>query len=286
MQPKPRILLLGHMTADLVNGGRIIGGTVSYAARTAFAFGFDVYVLTSAVVDDPLLDELRPYTKELVVVPAESTSTFENIYLPSGRVQYLRGVARPLTYADVPSHWHEMEQVLFAPLTGELDGAIMQSFPRSTTLLTGQGLLRQWGEDGRVTFKSWADANTLSHLDWFVLSEEDIAPVPELEARYAQLTRHFVLTRAEKGGTHYDHAQPLSYSTPQVEVVQPTGAGDVFAVGLLCALHLTNGNINRSLTIAAHAGAITVTRPGWEGAPTSEEINELLRLGISHDAIH
>jgi len=277
VQPKPRILLIGHMTADLVNGGRIIGGTVSYAARTAFAFGFDVYVLTSAVVDDPLLEELKPYTKELVVIPAQSTSTFENIYLPTGRVQYLREVARPLSYADVPTHWREIEQVLFAPLTGELDGRMMQSFPRATTLLTAQGLLREWGEDGRVTFKSWLDADTLSHLDWFVLSEEDIALAPELEAHYAQLARHFILTRAEKGGTHYDYGQPSQYATPQVQVVQPTGAGDVFAVGLLCALHLTQGNINRSLTIAAHVGAIAVTRPGWEGAPTVDEVNQLLR---------
>lgn len=278
MQPKPRILLMGHMTADLVNGGRIIGGTVSYAARTAFAFGFDVYVLTSAVVDDPLLEELRPYTREVVVIPATSTSTFENIYLPSGRIQYLRGVARPLTYADVPADWREIEQVLFAPLTGELDGEVMQSFPHSTTLLTGQGLLRQWGEDGRVTFKSWSDVNVLSHLDWFVLSEEDIVLAPELEARYAQLAQHFILTRAEKGGTHYDHGNPILYATPQVKVIQPTGAGDVFAVSLLCALYLTQGDINRSLAIAARAGAIAVTRPGWEGAPTSEEINELLQF--------
>ncbi len=277
MQPKPRIMLIGHMTADLVNGGRIIGGTVSYAARTAFAFGFDAYVLTSAVVDDPLLDELKPYTKEWVVVPAQSTSTFENIYLPTGRVQYLREVARPLTYADVPASWREIEQVLFAPLTGELDGDMMQSFPHATTLLTGQGLLRQWGEDGRVTFRSWVDVHTLSHLDWFVLSEEDIALDPALEARYAQLARHFVLTRAEKGGTHYDRGKPSQYATPQVQVVQPTGAGDVFAVSLLCALHLTHGDISRSLTIAAHAGAIAVTRPGWEGAPTVDEVNQLLR---------
>ena len=52
-------LLIGHMTADLTpEGKRRLGGTVSYAARTAHAFGLRVRLLSSAAQGEPLLDEL------------------------------------------------------------------------------------------------------------------------------------------------------------------------------------------------------------------------------------
>ena len=88
---EPDYLLIGHMTADLTPDGRILGGTVSYAARTVKAFGLSVGILTSASAGEILLDRLYDYADEIVVVPALQTSTFENIYKPEGRQQVIRG---------------------------------------------------------------------------------------------------------------------------------------------------------------------------------------------------
>src|SRR5689334_2141128 len=99
MNLAPDYLLIGHMTADLTPNGRLPGGTVSYATRTAAAFGLRVALLTSATTDDSLLDSLRPYG-EIVSIPAAETTTFENIYNPDGRIQYVRGVAAPIGPAD------------------------------------------------------------------------------------------------------------------------------------------------------------------------------------------
>ncbi|MBC8171091.1 MAG: ribokinase, partial [Anaerolineae bacterium] len=115
-------LLIGHMTADLTPQGRTIGGTVSYAVRTVQAFGLRVGVLTSAAENEPLLEILRPYA-EVVSIPAESTSTFENIYTPEGRVQYIRGVAAKLNAESmqaVPPDWLAAPLVHLAPLTDEV----------------------------------------------------------------------------------------------------------------------------------------------------------------------
>ncbi|PJF33931.1 MAG: hypothetical protein CUN57_00865, partial [Phototrophicales bacterium] len=75
------VLLIGHMTADLVPGGRMLGGTVSYAAPTYAAFGHRVGILTSAAYNESLLKYLLPFGK-LMVIPSENSLTYENIYTP------------------------------------------------------------------------------------------------------------------------------------------------------------------------------------------------------------
>ncbi len=272
----PDYLLIGHVTADLTPDGRLLGGTVSYAARAVHAFGLKVGALTSASSPEPLLAELEPYLAEMIVLPAASTSTFENIYEPSGRVQYIRGVASKITVTDVPADWLAAPLVHLAPLTDEVDPQIAHLFKDATVMLTLQGWLRRWDADGRVYFKPWFDADVLQDIDIVVFSEEDIAEAPELEALFAGAVEHLFVTRAERGGTYYHHGQPTSYTTPQVELVHPTGAGDVFAAGLLAGLHVLDGDIHKAVHVAARLAAASVTRIGLDGAPTVEEVHAAL----------
>lgn len=273
----PDYLLIGHATADLTPDGRMLGGTVSYAARVVRAFGLTTGVLTSAAPNEPLLDELRPYASEMVVLPAESISTFENIYAPTGRIQYLRAVASKITADDIPSGWFDSPLVHLAPLTDEVDPQIAHRFKDATVMLTLQGWLRRWDADGRVRFKRWFDSDVLQDINIVVFSEEDILEAPELEAEFAGVVEHLFVTRAEKGGTYYHWGEPTSFSTPQVELVHPTGAGDVFAASLLCALHVLKGDIQTATRVAACLASISVTRVGLASAPTAEEVQKMLK---------
>lgn len=273
-------LLIGHMTADLTpEGKRRLGGTVSYAARTADAFGLHVRLLTSAVTGEPLLNELAPYVDEQHVILAESTSTFENIYDEQGRrTQYIRGVAAPISASDVPQAWLSTPLVHLAPLTGEVDPQLAHVFRESTVLLTLQGWLRQWGDDGRVCFKRWFDPDVLKDIDIVVFSEEDIAEAPDLEAAFAGAVEHLFVTRAEKGGTYYHWGEPYQYDTPHPEEVNTTGAGDVFAAAVLSSLHRLHHDMIAVSKIASMLGATAITRPWLEGAPTPAEVQQALRL--------
>lgn len=272
----PDYLLIGHATADLTPDGRLLGGTVSYAARVIHSFGLSVGVLTSAAPNEPLLQQLKPYVTEMVVIPGESTSTFENIYQPTGRVQYLRGVASKITVSNIPAHWLTAPLVHLAPLTDEVDPQIAHHFPDATVMLTLQGWLRRWDADGRVRFKRWFDPDVLRDIDIVVFSEEDVAESPELEQEFAGAVRHLFVTRAEKGGTYYRDGIPTTYTTPQVELLHPTGAGDVFAAGLLCALHLLDNDFEAAGKVAARLAATSVTRVGLESAPTPAEVQQAL----------
>ena len=276
MLPVPDYVLIGHLTADLTPTGRTLGGTVSYAARVIHAFGLKAGMLTSAAEGEPLLAELASSVSEMAVLLASATSTFENIYNPTGRVQYIRGVASKIVSADIPAHWLSAPLVHLAPLTDEVDPQIAHQFKGSTTLLTLQGWLRRWDADGRVRFKPWFDPDVLQDIDIVVFSEEDIAEAPELEAQFAGVVKHLFVTRAERGGTYYHEGKPVAYSTPQVELVHPTGAGDVFAASLLCGLHVTGGDMNEAIHVAAQLAAVSVTRVGLDSAPTPDEVQQAL----------
>lgn len=276
MTKTPDYLLIGHATADLTPNGRVLGGTVSYAARVVKAFSLSTGVLTSAAENEPLLAQLAPYADEMIVLPAEATSTFENIYSATGRIQYLRGAAARIETSDIPPHWDDAPLVHLAPLTDEVDPRIAHHFPDSTVMLTLQGWLRRWDADGRVRFKRWFDADVLRDIDIVVFSEEDIAEAPELEQEFAGVVRHLLVTRAEKGGTYYRNGQPIHYTTPQVELVHPTGAGDVFAAGLLCAMHVLGNDIEAAIGVAARLASTSVTRLGLESAPTADEVQASL----------
>jgi sugar/nucleoside kinase (ribokinase family) len=273
-------VLIGHMAADLVPDGRLLGGTVSYAARTAKAFGLRVGVLTSASDDEPLVEELAQYA-QVVVLPAGQTTTFENIYTADGRHQFIRGVASAIGPDDIPLAWLSAPLVHIAPLADEIDSAVIQQFPQARKMLTPQGWLRRWDADGRVRFKRWFEPEAIRALDVVVFSEEDIVEAPEMEGEFARTASNLIVTRSYNGGTYYRQGQPIPYSAVKVDVVEPTGAGDVFATSLLSAWRALDGDIDAAILVAADLGARSVTRVGLESAPTPDEVSRALAHAVN-----
>ena len=180
------VLLIGHMTVDLVGEGRMLGGTVSYAAPTYAAFGRRVGILTSAAPDEPFLDHLRAHG-DVVALPSEQSLTYENVYSATGRQQFVRATASPITFEDVPDEWKSAPYIHLGPLAGEIDPAEMaQGFPNSMIMLTMQGMLRRWDADGLVKFRRWFDEEALSLISIVVYSEEDVHQFPQLTEEIRQ----------------------------------------------------------------------------------------------------
>ena len=273
----PDYLLVGHVAHDETPVGPKLGGSVSYAGSAASALGAQVAIVTSAQHDEVVLAALPNQAKVHLIEASEST-IFVNTYVGTVRHQVLRSRATPLSLKDIPAEWQQARIVHLAPLDDEVDPQLARAFPDAFRVATPQGWMRTWDSEGVVRPKRWTDAEILLPLlSTAVLSEEDIQFDRELEAYYASLAQLLVVTRAAKGCTVYQkNEQPIDIAAPVVQVVDPTGAGDVFA-GVFVVMMQRTTNIRHAADVATQLASMSVTRVGLEGIPVPADIE---RVGV------
>ena len=254
-------LLIGHITCDLLPNGKIVGGTVAYSGRVAQALGYETAVLTSCQKSYEGLSTLAGM--EVEVIPSEHTSTFENVYTANGRIQTLHDIAAKIQPDHVPSKWKDPAIVHLAPLTDEVDPAIIHQFPNSIIGLTPQGWMRQWDENGRITPKLWEEADKyLPHADIVILSQEDLL-TPDMVFDYWDWSGILVLTGGPKGSIVFFEDRAQRVPTIDVEEIDATGAGDTFATAYFLRYHQTNDPIEAA-RFANIMAAYSVTQTGLD----------------------
>jgi sugar/nucleoside kinase (ribokinase family) len=294
----PQFVAIGHVTRDLVpGGGWRLGGTVTYAALTAQRLGLRAGIVTSGPPD--LLDALAAAAPgvTLTAVDAIEATTFENIYENSARRQYLRGRASMLDMEHVPKAWRAVPIVLLAPLAREVAPTLARAFPSALVAATPQGWLRRWDADGRVYPGPLGEAEVaLPALRALIVSLEDLLPRPgasmdpgsswpdspkaamELVATWARIVPFVAVTAGKNGASLLARGAPAEpFPAIQVQEVDPTGAGDVFAAAFLCRLHAT-GDPRAAMRMANRAAGLSIERQGTGGIPTFEEIER--RFGL------
>jgi sugar/nucleoside kinase (ribokinase family) len=276
MTYSPDYLLIGHIAHDETPNGPKLGGTVSYSGSAADAVGAKVAIVTSADPSDVVLAEL-PSNAAIHIVPAEKSTVFINTYIGDVRRQEMPSRAKTLSFEDVPEDWRSAEIIHLGPLDDEVSPDFVRPNPTSLVVSTPQGWMRSWDEHGVIYPKPWADADRmLPVLDAVVFSEEDIHRDTALEAHYASLAKLLVVTRASNGCTVYQQGRdPLNLPAPHVDVVDATGAGDVFAGVFFVTYHRT-GSVERAAEVATQLASISVTRVGLTGIPTAEEIRRVI----------
>ncbi len=232
----PDFVVAGNVARDVTPTGWQAGGTALYAAEVARGLGRRVGLITSATAD---VVSALPGDIAVVRHPAAVSTSFENIYTPSGRRQYLRAKGEPIPAALVPEAWTRAAVVLIGPVYHEVDSAVAGRFHGSVGVCA-QGFLRRVEADGRVRPLPphvWDAAPMLRHARALFLSEEDIAlDGGDAPAAWAALTPIVVITDGPNGARI--HAEGVWRHVPAFPAhdVDPTGAGDAFAAGFLIAL--------------------------------------------------
>jgi sugar/nucleoside kinase (ribokinase family) len=263
-------LCVGHVTRDLVPGGWTVGGTVTFSTRTAQVLGQRVAVVTSAEPSYDLSQVLPDIP--VAVWPAAATTTFENIYAPTGRRQIIHSVAEPLGPEAIPPDWRSPKILHLGPLTREVDPDLICLFESDVIGLTPQGWHRGWDDDGRVKFVRWpAASRVLPCATAVIVSWEDIND-DETWAIYREHCRILVITNGAAGSEVHYQGQRRHFPAPKVAEKDPTGVGDVFAAAFFVRLLETGGDPWAAARFATQVAAPTVTRPGLDGIPTPAEV--------------
>ncbi len=277
-------LAVGHVAADITPTGVQLGGTVSFAALTARALGMRVGIVTSSGKDAPLqaLDGIQ-----IVNIPSEFSTTFENIKTESGRKQTLHHQAAPILLEHIPQVWRNAPIIHLAPIACELDSTLPENLSRSLLGITPQGWMRTWDENGQVTATAWENnEQALRYAGAVVMSVEDInrdlsaGGCAELVEEMAHHTRILCLTEGENGAVLYWNGDRRRFRPIEVEEVDATGAGDIFAAAFFVRLYSTRDPWEAA-RFATQLAARSVTRVGLNGIPTSQEIEECLMEVLS-----
>jgi sugar/nucleoside kinase (ribokinase family) len=271
-------LVIGHVAADVTPTGLQLGGTVSYSALTARALGLRVGIVTSYGAGAPL-EPLDGIT--IVNVPAEHSTTFENIKKSNGRRQILHHQAAPILLDHVPQVWRNAPIIHLAPIAREVDLALAEKLSGSLMGITPQGWMRAWDENGRVLPCAWENREqALRHAGAVVLSVEDVNRDFELVDEMAHHTRILSLTEGEAGAVLYWNGDRRRFRPPVMDEVDGTGAGDIFAAAFFVRLYHTRDPWEAA-RFATQLAARSVTRIGLSGIPTSQEIEECLMEVLS-----
>ena len=286
----PDFLTIGHVTRDILpDQSFLLGGTVTFAALTAYRLGLVAAITTCGDAD--LVAELPARLPKigLAVRTSSATTAFINSYNDGFRTQFLRARADQLQLEDVPEAWRQTSIVLFGPLDQELAPSFIRHFPHSHGSIfaaTPQGWLRRWDEDGRVWPTPWTAAeDILPLLDVLILSHDDLLPFADgnrtaadaMLSKWSMQVPLLVATDGKHGATLFQHGIEERFPAYAAREVDPTGAGDVFAAAFL-VYYRRHGDPRKAVDFANCVASLSIEHVGIAGIPTMEMVRERIRM--------
>ncbi|MEM6319550.1 MAG: PfkB family carbohydrate kinase [Bacteroidota bacterium] len=256
-------LCIGHICQDVVPNGSILGGTAAYCSIAAHQLGKKVGILTSFADDFQFSDSFESIP--LHRLASAQTTIFENVYSGNHRTQYLHQRALSIHSNHLPYEWTNPSIVHLAPIADEVDFSLIHAFsPDTLVAATPQGWMRQWDPaTGKVSPKVF-DWTQLRSIDILIISEEDLAgyesALPQIVAQIPLV----VLTKGKQPAEVYYQNQLCTFPVYPTQAVDPTGAGDTFAVGFLLE-YATSRDIDRAMAHGHCLASICIESEGLEG---------------------
>ena len=268
----PDLLAIGHVSKDLFLSGPPLGGTVTYATRTALRMGIRPAMVTSVGPDIDLGAAIPGIPVHNV--PSSGTTTFRNSYHYGVRTQVLAGIGSPIKGSDIPLEWRSAPLVLLGPLAGEVSYELAKEFPHAITLASIQGWLRRWNDVGQVTAANWGGEEVLPHVDAAIVSANDVED-RQLIDRWSGMVPVLILTEGVRGAKvhcrgRWHHVPPF----PTCEV-DPTGTGDVFGAAYLIRYRETE-DAKESARFASCAASFAVQAEAADSVPTRAQVETRL----------
>jgi len=300
----PVVVVVGAASRDIAEDdprGWRLGGGVSYSALTTARLGLPTGAIVG--VDEAAstateLDLLREAGVEVHLVELEHGPVFVNIERPEGRLQLCRSHSDPLRVAAVPPAWRRAPGWILAPVAAELPPDWAQLPADDAFVAVGwQGLLRELEAGEPVGHVAPRPDPIIRRADLVGLSRDDVDRNVPLADLYGLLRRgaSLAVTQGDRGGlvahgAHGDRDAALELrhypAVPSHELVDPTGAGDVFLAALAAARiepRLVGGRIGQGfdLLLAAAAASLVLEGPGMLGVPLRDAVRERMAEAVA-----
>jgi hypothetical protein len=204
------------------------------------------------------------------------TTTFKNQYSGSERNQVLLERAPDLDLNLLPDNWKNARIIHFAPVANEIAINSGELIADSPTYYSLQGWLRKWDNNGEISPIQFPNIPRLpgNPLGGF-LSIEDLGNDRTFLDPLRDLFPLLILTLGPDGAQLYQGQNVSSVPSPPVSESDPTGAGDIFATAFIIDNVIHKRSKIDSAVFASALAALSTTKPGQAGIPSSREIKEI-----------
>ena len=238
----PRLAVVGNLSRDLVDGGPPrAGGPPFWAARALRALGAPALVLAKCGAADRAL-LLRPLVAlgiPVLWLGGDSTAAFSIRYEGDRREMTVEGIGDPWSPRDVQrlgdARWVHVGALAQSDFPAETLAALAEG---RRVLFDGQGLVRP-PRTGPLELHGDYDPEVLRHIDVLKLAEDEAEALvgePDEAALRALGVPEVIVTLGPQGALVYaDGRLERVAAQPVGGPVDPTGAGDAFAVAYLAA---------------------------------------------------
>jgi hypothetical protein len=252
-----------------------MGGTVTFAAFQAHRLGVTTGVTTRAAPELDVAASL-PFAR-VVQLPADVTTSFENVYEDGRRRQRVSAQAAPIARDDVPAELREAPVALVGPVLGECAADLCDAFDERTLVgVSAQGWLRAIDEGGNVVRAPWEGPPFWRGASVLFVSDEDLADgLPELNV-WTRDVPVVAMTRSRRGAQVWTEGRWLEMSAFPEDEVDPTGAGDTFATAFLIRLHETR-DVAQAARFGAAAASLSVGGIGVDAIAGRDAIEARMR---------
>jgi sugar/nucleoside kinase (ribokinase family) len=235
--------VVGSLTLDLVDRGPPRpGGAVVYAAEALRLLGSPASILTRCAPEhrEELLPALAGPGLSVDWIPSAVTTAFSFSYEGDLRRMAVESVGDPWRPEEVDGALPGVEWL-------HVGGLLRSDFPAETLAvlgrgrvlsLDGQALVRP-GRGGALHLNAAFDPGLLGGAQVVTLSEEEAAVLPAASLPVPEV----VVTLASRGSIVHSGGESQRIEIEPVRGVDPTGAGDAFAIGYLAARSAGEGPV-------------------------------------------
>jgi sugar/nucleoside kinase (ribokinase family) len=299
----PTVVVVGSASRDLADDdprGWRLGGGVSYSALTTARLGLPTGAIVGVDADASSATELellREAGVDVHLVRLDHGPVFVNIERPEGRLQLCGSHSDPLPVDAAPAAWRTAPGWILAPVAAELPSAWADVPAEDAFVAVGwQGLLRELEAGEAVRHIAPRADPIIRRADLVGLSRDDVERDVQLADLYGLLRRgaSLAVTQGDRGGlvahgAHGDRDAALELrhypAVPSHDLVDPTGAGDVFLAALAAARiepRLVGGRIGQGfdLLLAAAAASLLLEGPGMLGVPSRDAVRVRMSEGL------
>ena len=269
--------IAGHIAVDhvITLDGEYsqLGGPPSFASALGKTLDFPVNVVTKIGTGFP--EEFKELLTQLGIAVNPSsypTTRFIIDYRHEPRAMSVPSKCEPIQIEEVLGS----DRLLICPIVDEINDNLLEQVNPDFLAMDPQGLLREISVDHKVNPRNWHNLKILKKLDLLKTSKSEhhlITGCSDIQSSLRKIVESGVGTAVITDGVHgsFVMTEGASLKVPSyhVEVVDSTGAGDVFISGLAAYL---NDGLEWACAVASAASSAIVETHGPKIECTGKEI--------------